>query len=70
MTLIALHWPQRPRFPDLLDLAVDRLIALSHCPDLLRQPHFHRRHLGIRRLSLHAWRLSSDLPGLQDSLPL
>ena len=60
MTLITPYWPQRPWFPDLPDL------ALPHCPDLLRQPHFHRRHLGVRRLSLHAWRLSSDLPELQD----
>ena len=67
MTLVAPYWPQRLWFPDLLDLAVDRPIALPHCPDLLRQPHFHRRHLGIHRLSLHAWRLSSDLPELQVS---
>ena len=67
MTLVAPYWSQRPWFPDLLDLAVDRLVALPICPDLLRQPHFHRRHLGIRRLSLHAWRHSSDLSGLRDS---
>ena len=70
MTLIAPYWPQRPWFPDLLDLAVDRPIALPHCPDLLRHPHFHRRHLRVRRLSLHVWRLSSALPELQASLPL
>ena len=67
MTLIAPYWPQRPWFPDLLDLAVDRPVALPMCPDLLRQPHFHRRHLGLRRLSLLAWRLSSALPGLLSS---
>ena len=44
-------------FPDLLDLAVGRLITLPHCPDLLRQPHFHRHHLVVRRLSLHTWKL-------------
>ena len=70
MTQIAPYWPQRPWFPDLLDLAVDRSIAIPHCPDLLRQPHFHCCHLGVSRLSLHAWRLSSDLPGLHASLPL
>ena len=31
--------------------------------------HFHCRHLGISRLSLPAWRLSSSLPGLKVSLP-
>ena len=57
MTLITPYWPQGPWFPDLLDLMVDRPVALPSCPDLRRQPHFHRRHLGIHRLSLHAWRL-------------
>ena len=67
MTLIAPYWPQRPWFPDLLDLMVDNPTALPSFLDLLRQPHFHRCHLGIHRLSLHAWRLSSDLPGLKGS---
>ena len=65
MTLVAPFWPQRPWFPDLLELVVDRLVALPLCHDLLRQPHFHRHHLGIHRLSLHAWQLSRDLPGLR-----
>ena len=68
-TLVAPHWPQRSWFPELLDLAVDRPVAVPLCPDLLKQPHFHCRHLRIRRLSLHAWRLSSDLPGVRDSPP-
>ena len=50
-----------PWFPDLLDLVVDGPVALPQSRDLLRQPHFHRFHLGVSRLSLHAWRLSSDL---------
>ena len=62
LTIIAPYWPQRPWFPDLLDLVVDGPVALPQCRDLLRQPHFHRFHLGVSRLSLHAWRLSSDLP--------
>ena len=57
----------RPWFPDLLDLVVDGPIALPQSKDLLRQPHFHRFHLGVSRLSLHAWRLSSDSPVLVDS---
>ena len=68
MTLVAPYWPQCPWFPDLLDLAVDRSVSLPLCPDLLRQPLFHRRLLGLRRLSLHAWRLSSDLAGQRISL--
>ena len=44
-----------------------RPVSLPLCHDLLRQPHFHWYHLGICRLSLHAWRLSSDSPGLRAS---
>ena len=62
LTIIAPYWPQRPWFPDLLGLVVDGSVALPHARDLLRQPHFHRFHLGVSRLFLHAWRLSSDLP--------
>ena len=51
LTIIAPYWPQRPWFPD-----------LPQSRDHLLQPHFHRFHLGVSRLSLHAWRLSSDLP--------
>ena len=41
--------------PDLLDLVVDGPVALPQSRDLLRQPHFHRFHLGVSRLCLHAW---------------
>ena len=67
LTIIAPYWPQRPWFPDLLDLLVDGPIALPQSRNLLRQPHFHRFHLGVSRLSLHAWRLSSDSPMPVDS---
>ena len=67
LTIIAPYWPQRLWFPDLLDLVVDGPVALPQSRDLLRQPHFHRFHLGVSRLSLHAWRLSSDSPVLVDS---
>ena len=56
------YWPQRPWFPDLLHLVVDGPVALPQSRDLLSQPHFHRFHLGVSKLSLHAWRLASDLP--------
>ena len=45
----------------------DGPVALPQSRDLLRQPHFHQFHLGVSRLSLHAWRLSSDLPEPGDS---
>ena len=67
LTIIAPYWPQSPWFPDLLDLVVDGPVALPQSRDLLHQPHFHRFHLGVSRLSLHAWRLSSDLPAPGDS---
>ena len=67
LTIVAPYWPQRPWFPDLLDLVVDGPVALPQFRDLLRQPHFHRFHLGMSRLCLHAWRLSSDSPAQVDS---
>ena len=67
LTIVAPYWPQRPWFPDLLDLVVDGPVALPQSRDLLRQPHFHRFHLGVSRLCLHAWRLSSDSPARVDS---
>ena len=44
-----------------------RPVALPPSRDLLRQPHFHRFHLGVSRLCLHAWGLSSDSPAQVDS---
>ena len=61
LTIIAPYWPQRPWFPELLELAVDGPVALPLDRDLLSQPHIHRQHLGLSRLALHAWGLSSDL---------
>ena len=67
LTIVAPYWPQRPWCPDLLDLVVDGPVALPQSRDLLCQPHFHRFHLGVSRLCLHAWRLSSDSPAQVDS---
>ena len=67
LTLIAPYWPQRPWFPDLLNLAVALPIALPLRPNLLSQPR--PRHRCLHRLRLHAWRDSSDFPGLRDSPP-
>ena len=55
LTIVAPYWLPRPWFPDLLDLVVDGPVALPQSRDLLRQPHFHRFHLGVSRLCLHAW---------------
>ena len=55
LTIVAPYWPQRPWFPDLLGLVVDSPVALPQSRDLLRQPHFHRFHLGVSRLCHHAW---------------
>ena len=68
MTLVAPWWPQRLWFPELLDLMIDCPVRLPQSRDLLRQPHFHRHYLEISKLSLHAWRLSSDSPNCRDSL--
>ena len=67
LTIVAPYWPQRPWFPDLLDLVVDGPVALPQSRDLLRQLHFHRFHLGVSRLCLHAWWLSSGSPAQVDS---
>ena len=61
LTIIAPYWPQRPWFPELLELVVDGPVALPLDRALLSQPHVHRQHLDLSRLALHAWRLSSDL---------
>ena len=69
LTLVAPHWPQRPWFSDLLQLSLAPPVILPDRPDLLR---LHRsRHLcpALHQLRLHAWRLSSDLPGPQVSPP-
>ena len=70
LTIVTPYWPQRPWFPDLLNLVVDVLVALPLSRDLLRQPHFHRHHQGMSGLALHAWRLSSDSlrPGASPSM--
>ena len=54
LTIIAPYWPQRPWFPELLDLVVDGPVALPLDKDLLSQPHVHRQHLGLSRLALPA----------------
>ena len=55
LTLIAMFWPPRDWFPDLLELLSDVPITLSDRRDLLRQPHFHRFHQNLPMLRLTAW---------------
>ena len=56
LTLVAPYWPQRPWFPELLDLAVAPPVVLPGRPDLLFQPLSGLRHPDLR-LQLHAWKL-------------
>ena len=42
LTIIAPYWPQRPWFPELLELLVDGPVALPLDRDLLSQPHVRR----------------------------
>ena len=58
LTFIAPLWPQRPWFPELLELLI--LPPLPSRWDLLRQPHVRRFHQNLSMLLLHAWRLSGD----------
>ena len=67
LTLVAPHWAQRPWFPDLLQLSLPPPVVLPDRPDLLHLPRSRLLYPGLRQLRLHAWRLSSDSPGLQDS---
>ena len=69
LTLVAPHWPQRPWFSDLLHLSLAPPVVLPSRRDLLRLPRSRHLYPDLHRLRLHAWRLSSDLPGLLDSPP-
>ena len=62
LTLVAPHWAQRPWFSDLLQLLLAPPVVLPDRHDLLRLPRTCHLYPALRRLRLHAWRLSSDLP--------
>ena len=57
LMLIAPFWPQRPWFPELLELLILPPLPLPSRWDLLRQPHTRRFHQNLSMLRLHAWRL-------------
>ncbi|XP_068209145.1 uncharacterized protein [Palaemon carinicauda] len=67
LTLVTPFWPQKDWFVDLLELSVDTPRRLPVRRDLLKQPHRHVFHLRPQALQLTAWRLSADLPGLEES---
>ena len=69
LTLVAPHWAQRPWFSDLVQLSLAPPVALPSRLDLLRLPRSRHLYPDLRRLRLHAWRLSSDLPELLASPP-
>ena len=62
LTLVAPHWAQRPWFSTLLQLSLAPPVILPACQDLLRLPRSRHLYPDLRRLRLHAGRLSSDLP--------
>ena len=70
LTLVAPHWAQRPWFSDLLQLSLAPPVILLARQDLLRLPRSRHLYPDLRRLRLHAWRLSSDLPEPLSSSPL
>ncbi|XP_066962237.1 uncharacterized protein [Macrobrachium rosenbergii] len=68
MTLVYPFWPQRPWFPDLLDLLTEVPVFIPERRDSLKQPHFHNFHRNLRVLKLAVWRLPSERPVIRDSL--
>ena len=70
LTLVAPHWAQRPWFSDLVQLSLAPPVILPSRPDLLRLPRSRHLYPDLRRLRLHAWQLSSDLPEPLASPPL
>lgn len=61
IVLIAPLWPQRPWFPEVLQLLVSAPIRLPIFPKLLTQAKGKFQHQNLTTLALHAWELSSNL---------
>ena len=70
LTLVAPHGAQRPWFSDLVQLSLAPPVILPSHPDLLRLPRSRHLYPDLRRLRLHAWRLSSAFPEQLASPPL
>ena len=69
LTLVAPHWAQCPWFSDLLQLSLAPPVILPARQDLLHLPRSRHLYPDLRRLRLHAWRLSSELLVPLDSPP-
>ena len=70
LTLVALHWAQRSWFSDLVQLSLAPPVILPSRPDLLRLTRSRHLYPDLRRLRLHAWRLSSAFQEQLASPPL
>ena len=70
LILLALCWPQKEWFADLLSLLVDEPFKLLQVWNLLVQPHVREFHCSLGTLCLHVWKLSSDLSEKQGFLGL
>lgn len=58
--LIALFWPRRPWYTELLHLLAAVLLKLPNCPQLLQQPNTKIYHPNVEVLQLTAWLLSTE----------
>ena len=70
LALVTPHWAQRPWFSTLVQLLLAPAVFLPSRPALLRLPRSRHIYPVLRRLRLHAWRHSSDLPEPLASPPL
>ena len=70
LTLVPPHWAQRPWFSTLVQFSLAPPVFLPSRPALLSLPWSRHLYLNLRRLRLHAWRLSSNLPEPLASPPL
>ena len=70
LTLVTPHRAQRPWFSALVQLSLAPPVFLPSRPDLLPLPRSRHIYPDLRRLRLHAWRHSSDLPEPLASPPL
>ena len=68
VTLVALYWPLKPWFPDILELVVDVPVLLPLLKDLLRQPHFHNFHRNLPVLHMTGFRIASEQRAILASL--
>ena len=60
VTLVALYWPLKPWFPDILELLVDITVLLPRRRDLLRQPHFHHFLRNLPAFHMTGFRIASE----------